>query len=418
VASRAHLCWSPPRWVLAACLFGRLAAPAAAQTVTNAGYVDVNFRVYPQSAPNDDTHAILTAVAHWDPLVKWTSWQVNASFEGRGDTHDMTTWAATYWDRTTPRPAFAVRRLSASWVKGKLTLEFGKQFIRWGKTDIVIPTERFAPKDYLEVVRPEPFGVTAARVNVSSSSDSLEIVFTPRMTPARIPLFDQRWVVAPAAAQGLPLEDAGADFPAGVQGGARWNHLGRRLEHSLSFFSGYAYLPNFLTAVAPAPTPHIDVSRQYPQLTSVGGDAAVPLPWFTVKGEAAWFGSSTSGTEEYVLYVIQLERQVGEWLFIGGYAGEHVTTPGTLPRFAPDRGLARAIVGRASYTIDTNRSLTFESVIRQNGDGFMGAAEYAHAFGKHQRVTAAGRLIRGEPDDFLGQYRLNSSASITWRYSF
>jgi hypothetical protein len=45
-----------------------------------------------------------------------------------------------------------VRRLSATAHKGPLTFEAGKQFIRWGKTDIVTPTDRFAPRDYLTVV--------------------------------------------------------------------------------------------------------------------------------------------------------------------------------------------------------------------------------------------------------------------------
>src|SRR5260370_16689024 len=53
-------------------------------------------------------------------------------------------------------------------------------------------------------------------------------------------------------------------------------------------------------------------------------------------------------------YVLQLERQSGEWLFVGGYAGEVVTARRAVLSFAPDRGTSRSIVGRASYTIDTN----------------------------------------------------------------
>jgi hypothetical protein len=119
-----------------------------------------------------------------------------------------------------------------------------------------------------------------------------------------------------------------------------------------------------------------------------------------------------------VIYVIQLERQTGEWLFIGGYAGEHVTKTGTAFRFAPDLGLAKAFVGRAQYTIDTNRNVVFEAVVRQNGAGLLARAEYSQASGQHMRVTGGFRLIRGDADDFLGQYRLNSSFTLAWRYSF
>ena len=75
-------------------------------------------------------------------------------------------------------------------------------------------------------------------------------------------------------------------------------------------------------------------------------------------------------TDEYVLYVLQLERQKGEWVFVGGYAGEAVTRSGSSRAFAPDRGLSRAFVARASYTLDPNRSVAFEGAVRQQGEGF------------------------------------------------
>ena len=89
-----------------------------------------------------------------------------------------------------------------------------------------------------------------------------------------------------------------------------------------------------------------------------GGNVAISSRWFTLKSEAAYFGSSDARADEYALYVIQLERQSGEWFFIGGYAGEAVTQRGSSTAdFAPDRGLTKTILGRANYTIDTNRSM-------------------------------------------------------------
>ena len=54
--------------------------------------------------------------------------------------------------------------------------------------------------------------------------------------------------------------------------------------------------------------------------------------------------SSSPATDEYVLYVAQVERQTGEWVFVGGYAGEVVTEARASLTFAPDRGLSRALV--------------------------------------------------------------------------
>jgi hypothetical protein len=105
-------------------------------------------------------------------------------------------------------------------------------------------------------------------------------------------------------------------------------------------------------------------------------------------------------------------------VFVGGYAGEVVTRRRAAMTFAPDRGLTRSLVGRASYTIDTNRSVAVEGAVRQDGDGAYAKGEYSHAHGQHWRATIGGTLIRGAPGDFLGQYRRNSHASFALRYSF
>jgi hypothetical protein len=156
----------------------------------------------------------------------------------------------------------------------------------------------------------------------------------------------------------------------------------------------------------------------FPSIRTYGVDAAMPTRWFTIKGEAAYFTSATRDADEYVLYVVQLERQSGEWMLVAGYAGETVTMRRAAITFAPDRGLTRAIVARASYTIDPNRGVAFETAVRENGDGVYAKAEYSQARGQHWRATIAGVAIAGHEDDFLGQYHRNSHAAMTLRYSF
>ena len=117
--------------------------------------------------------------------------------------------------------------------------------------------------------------------------------------------------------------------------------------------------------------------------------------------------------------MIQLERQQGEWTFVGGYAGEIVTdTLGNPFQFSPERGFARSFLGRAGYTISPTRDIALEGATRQNGNGSWLRLAYSQTHGRHWRVTAGVTWIRGDAGDFLGQYHRNSHASLAVRHSF
>jgi hypothetical protein len=356
-------------------------------------------------------------------FAKPLSWlQIALGGDARINTHDQVAddWRVDLSDRGARRPRLSLRRAAATIAYRKLTVDVGKQFIRWGKADILNPTDRFAPRDYLTVVDTEFLPVTGVRGSVQATEhDALEVVWLPRFTPSRLPLLDQRWTAVPAGASPFRLVDAGAAFPSGSQSGARWSHLGSRMEYSVSFFDGFNYLPTIRESVRViAGAPDIDVAREYPAIRSYGADLAMPTPWLTLKGEAAYVTSRSTATDEYMLYVVQLERQTGEWVFVGGYAGDVVTNRRTALVFAPDRGLAESFVGRASYAIDSNRSVAFETAVRQTLAGAYWKAEYSQAYGEHWRATVAGVLIEGHQTDFLGQYRRNSHLSLGIRYSY
>jgi hypothetical protein len=400
----------------------------SAQTLTYRGFFDGRGVAYPQDTDRDPTNFVADALARGEVFARPLSWLgLAAGADLRANSHDQVdqSWEPDISDRGTLRPRLSIRRLAATFNRGPLTVDVGKQFIRWGKADILTPTDRFAPRDYLNVIDPEFLAVRGVRAVFERGSHTFDGVWVPLFTPSRLPLLDQRWSGAPP---GLDLIDAqDSSFPEGSQLGFRWGHTGGGYEYSLSVYDGFNHLPlieQSADSVRPPPAITaaepiaIEIMRHYPTLRMLGGDGAIPMRWFTAKGEVAYFGTSTAGADEYVLYVVQLERQSGEWVFVGGYAGEVVTKHGGAATFSPDRGTARTILGRASYTIDVNRSAAVEGAVRQDGGGLYLKGEYSQARGRHWRATVTGTLIRGEPDDFLGQYRLNSHATVGLRYSF
>src|SRR5450432_585117 len=198
----------------------------SAQTFTQRGYLDTTAVAYPDTAPNDSGHTICEALFRYEAFYKPVpSLRFAGALDARADTHQETerTLDFSWWDRGRQRPAFAVRRLSVAYTRGKLTFEAGKQFIRWGKADVLNPTDRFAPRDFVNVIDTDFLGITAARLTYGTQSDTIDLVFSPRLTPSRVPLLNQRWAILPP---GVPIHELDPAFPAAPQYGARWNHIG------------------------------------------------------------------------------------------------------------------------------------------------------------------------------------------------
>jgi hypothetical protein len=406
------------RWLLLLLL---VAAPASAQEFTYRGFGQIQPTIYPQSTPQDDEHVAVEAVFRIEPAYRAADWlTLSGSFDARVDTIDQVdrTWRVDVRDRSLQRPPLSLRHARATLRKGPLVADVGKQFIRWGKADILNPTDRFAPRDFLEVTDDEFLAVIGARGQYERGSHSIDVVWVPTFTPSRTPLVGRRWApVQPQTFGTTDFVDLDPTFPDRSQYGARWNAVGAGFDLSVSYFDGFNHLPQF-TAFPLSSRPVVALQRTYAPLRMVGADAAVPLRWFTVKGEVASLFTTSRTADEVVVYVVQLERQSGELSLVAGYAGEIVTERRSEFNFAPDRGLTRAFLGRAGYTIDPTSDVSFEAAVRQNLDGIWIKGQYSEAFGAHWRATIAGAGIGGRDRDFIGQYRRNSHVLTTLRYSF
>lgn len=386
---------------------------------TARGFVEAQGFGFPQPGATDTRRAIGDVLVRQEAIARaGRVLQLALGVDVRGSSYEQVEdeWRLDFEDRSVLRPRVTTRRMTASITTRHLSLDVGKQFIRWGRADILSPVDRFAPRDYVNVLDNEFLPVTGARMAVRGGGETFEFVWQPRMTPSRLPLLGQRWTIVPSEASGLTLEDRGAIFPDQPQWGARWSHVGR-FDMGLSFFEGFNHLPDILVAADPE-NGSIALTRTYAALRSYGGEVSIPTPAFVLKAESAWFTSPTSTNDEYVLYVVEAERQAGEWLFNVGYAGEIVTTTRETSSFDAERGIARSIIGRASYTIDPRRTVTFEGAARQDGSGFYAKSEFSQTFGRHWRLTLAAAGLAGDDDDFLGQYHRNSHASATLRLSY
>ena len=396
-------------------------SPLSAQVPWAPGFIETRGLLFPQEAANDDTRAVADALWRQEGLFRPASWlQLAAGADLRANTHDEVehVWRLDWEDRHTHRPRLAVRRLAATVAARGFTLDVGKQLIRWARTDVLNPIDRFAPRDYLNVIDSEFLPVIGARAALQLGPETLEGVWTLQLTPSRIPLLDQRWTVLPPEAAGASVVDAGSRFPTRGQAGGRWRHTGGRFEAGLSFFDGFNHHPEIEVRTPTVPGGAFTLTRVFPRIRTYGADFAIPTGWLTLKGEAAYFTSPHNAFPEYGLYVAEIERQIGEWLLTGGYAGEVVTGEERPLAFDPERSLARSFIVRAAYTVDPRRTVAVEAVGRQSGDGYYLNAEYSQAVGEFWRLTLTQVILAGDEDDFLGRYDRNSHFSAALRLSF
>jgi hypothetical protein len=392
------------------------------QTFEQKGFAEIDLFGFPQTAPNDSGRFVGDFLLRWDASYQPVPWfTLSGGLEGQTDTHGDTEKSFRFdtLDRSVLRPALALRSLKVTLHHGHFTADIGKQFVHWGQADILNPTDRFAPRDYLNVVDSQLLGVWAARANAEYHGTSVDLIWTPVFTPSRIPLIDQRWALLPPDAPPR-IENAATLFPGGGQYGARVNHIGHGYEVSASIFEGYNHLP-LLIPIADPQT--LFVQRFYPKIRTYGTDAAIPLRWVTLKTEAAWFDSretspSAPRSDSYVLWVTQLERQIRQWVIAGGYAGQTVFDYRDSISFDPERGLTKSILAKAVYNLDAPTSVSIETAVRQNGRGTWTTAEYSRQVATHWRLIGGITVIAGNRDDFLGEYHRNSFGVLRVRYSF
>jgi hypothetical protein len=396
------------------------AVPAGAQDFTYRGFGEVQSIVYPQATPQDDDRVAVEGRFRFEPAYRPIDWlTLSGSMNARLDNLEQVErqWPVDVGDRDLRRPALSLGHAVATFRRGTLAVDAGKQFIRWGKADILNPTDRFAPRDFLEVTDEEFLAVIGLRAQYERGSHSLDGIWIPVFTPSRTPLLGRRWAPLPEPV-GMPdVVELPPLFPDRSQYGARWNVLAPGFEFSLSYFDGFNNLPQF-TVQPISGASLVALRRSYAPLRVAGGDAAVPLRWFSLKGEIAGLFATDELADDVVLYVVQIERQTGELSLVGGYAGEVVTKRRLSLEFAPDRGLTRAFLGRAGYTINATSDVAFEAAVRQNLDGVWVKGQYSRAIDGHWRITLAGVAIGGSERDFIGQYHRNSHLSLTARYSF
>jgi hypothetical protein len=170
----------------------------------------------------------------------------------------------------------------ASIRRGDLDFRIGQQRVRWGKADVVNPTDYFTPTDFrapLPLEEDRYLSIAALRADWRVDDErTVSLVIQPGFVRSELPR-------TPPVAGVRVVEDRprGEENP---QVGVRFLHTGASVDWSVSAFSGYSNLPA-ASATLDASTGGLHWLQHHPRVLGVGADVAAALGPWNLRAEAS-----------------------------------------------------------------------------------------------------------------------------------
>ncbi len=179
-------------------------------------------------------------------------------------------------------------------------LRLGRQFIFWGKTDWINPTDNITPWDYTNItaeVEDYRIAVDAAKLDLYYGDSSLELVLVPFFKPNNLGMS------IPGATEEKPEQK-----PENWQEGMRFSSGFYGFNFSLSYWRGFDLYPS---VVPDMETGGLKITHTRQQV--FGADFDYAFGSLVIKGEGAYFltedreGTNPLVKNPYLYYVLALE---------------------------------------------------------------------------------------------------------------
>ncbi len=290
-------------------------------------------------------------------------------------------------------------------------LRIGRQFVFWGRTDWINPTDNITPWDYTNItaeIEDYRLSVDAAKLDWYFGNSSLELVLVPFFKP------NITGMEIPGAKEVLPEQK-----PENWQEGLRFSSEFSGLNFSLSYWKGFDLYPTVV------PDMQGGLTVQHPRQQVFGADFDYALGSFVIKGEGAYFltqdreGTDPFVKNPYLHYVLALE-----WA-----ASSNLTAD---LQFVEKRVLRwhQGLMGPYEERISRSASLVFTykregywklqliSVYNfKDGDYFL-LPIFTYEFADGVNIYLGATLFRGPEESPFGRLKDSSRAFLEVKYSF
>ncbi len=315
-----------------------------------------------------------------------------------------------------------------------LDVRVGRQTLTWGTGDLVFLNDLF-PKDWTSFLigrHDEYLKAPSDAVKVAAYSDAagLDVVYTPRFDPDRLPLRDR-------LSSWDPMQGrlAGQDDPLTLELPDRWfqdGEVAARLFRNVGSWelAGYGYRGFWKS---PATVNPESGAAGFPKLSVVGASLRGPAAGGLVQLEMAFYDSSedrdgkdplTRNSE--VRGLVGHERQLTQKLSLGAqYYVEamlhHGSYLGSLPEGMPAADQVRHVLtARLTYLALRQRLMLSVFVFTSPSDrDTFGRASMTYALDDRFTLLAGANLLAGRDDHTMfGQFERNTNAYLGLRFAY
>jgi hypothetical protein len=404
-------------WVLAAV---GTASTAQSGAWSYRGFIENRAFFYPSTTASDQVRLVNETLLRMEGKLQLPGgFGLSAGLDAQTDSDNqaMRAWRFSWDDRTAQRPPLAVRTMSLHYARGPFRIEAGKQVLHWGQMDFSSPTDKLSPRDYLNPASADYLGAFAVRAVVDTGPRSLEVVYLPRFSPSRIPLFDRRWLILPAEFDGYSRRPQGVEYPGGGQYGARYHQIVSPYEFSVCYLEGFKTLPTILYDKDPI-NRNLNYRTLYPKMRMLGADFAAPWRGLLWKVESSYVNSASPYLSGTWTYALQAEKTGDKWQWALEFTGDRLTQAKRPNTLDVDRATRDAVSGHVAWTPTPRQTLSGEWFLHPNGKAFITRILYSRNLYSTFRAIGGFLWIGGSQSDPLARYNVNSYLTLQLRYSF
>ncbi len=318
----------------------------------------------------------------------------------------------------------------------KLDIRLGRQFIFWGKTDWINPTDNINPWDYENItaeIEDYRIPVTAVRADLYLSGWDLQLVLLPRFSPHRIP------IEMPDSLAGLPVAHRATERPenrlTNGELGLRLSSAVLGVDFSFSYFYGFDKSPTIRIQMLPAQQKFIHTT-EYSRQHVLGFDFATTFDKWVFKGEGAYFltadrdGKDIFAVNPHLKYVLGLDYNLSDnWTLNGQFVQtvlfeydrdyeEQTRIERHMPLDDVPEPYLQSLSGRIHYKWNDFLSLQLISVLNLEETDYFILPILSYAFADGINIYAGGTLFGGPAQSSFGRSKEYSKAFFEVKYSF